>query len=230
MLKKNTNFRFLFFLFIIVVTILLSNKPHCHGEEYSATWDNVNFKIFNLNILGNHVEAVFSVSFGSKGEVLFSLEQVNAPSETKESSYSNDNIITTPNANLGTEKTYNLKLQYKPEMSTTAVVFILSDWFINDQSVFGVAFNAMDGFGDWKESLQETSSFSKIAMIASSGTDPAEIAIADSEKINQAVTLKMKPLVVLVNIFFDENCSLYKDCEERFQTYLKNIKNSLQVY
>ncbi len=226
MLKRSvTSSYFLFFVAISFFNITLS-----HGEEYSATYSGGNFKIFNLNVAGIHVEAVFSVSIGNEGEILFSLKQVNAPSGMKESSYGEDNVITIPTVNLGKEKTYCLKLQYKPEISTVMTVFVLSDWFVNEQSVFGVAFNATDGFGNWKENLQETSEFSKIAMIMSNGNNPTEIAIADSKKIDRATELGMKPLVVLSSIFFNENYSLYEDYEERFQTYIKKIKNKNVIW
>jgi hypothetical protein len=216
---------------MFIAVVIFFSGPRCYAEISALLVGNNNFKIFNLDVRGNHVEANFEVYFGNDGEILFSLVSTSFPVGNLTSFWNDEKkTITTPNANLGVEKTYSMKLEYEPLLNTERMTFKLVDWFLNDNSVFGVAFNAMDGFGNWKENLLETSKFSKIAMIQSTGNNPTEIATADSEKVDRAIELGMKPLLVLTNIFFDKNCSLYENYEKLFEKYIKNIKNITSIW
>ncbi|MCD6149667.1 hypothetical protein J7J13_02685 [bacterium] len=81
-------------------------------------------------------------------------------------------------------------------------LFQLTDWCHHGLDIFGLAHNVIDGFGDWRENLKETSQFSNLAMIASDGESVASIAFGDAQKIKKAAELGMKSLIVITNILF----------------------------
>ncbi|HHD92263.1 MAG TPA: hypothetical protein ENL06_01385 [Candidatus Portnoybacteria bacterium] len=108
-------------------------------------------------------------------------------------------------------------------------VFQLADWCQRGLEIFGPAFNAVDGFGDWRKNLEETSCFSNFAMIASDSDGVKEIATHDAEKIKEALSLGMnRTMVVITNVLFTadfnpdgslKNVRLRPDYKERIQRY-----------
>lgn len=221
--------------FLSVMALFLVAPCFGAEQDFSAAWipEAGVFRIFSLQVGSDNYGVDFTVSVGSNGEIYFSPACALAPSGTKYSSWDGETICT-PVANIGGASCW-MKLEIVPELSTNGLaIFKLSDWYVNGKPVFGSAFNAVDGFGDWKKNLETTSEFSNVAMISSSGATVAEIGTADSKKIDVAIAKGMRPMIVLSSILFyaefDESgrltgVHLYENYRERLQEYALYIRN-----
>jgi hypothetical protein len=221
------------FGWLLLLVFVFGGTSEASGERYSAAWlwRTSTLKIFSLKYqsthLGMDLQYFAEDPEGSGG--YYGLTSTFPPIGWKHSFWNaGANKLFVPEVDFGLAPSYWLEFTHCPQID--ASIFKLTDWCHNNLKFFGVAFNGFDGsFGDWRENLVQTAPFSNIAMVGTGEiiSDPAEIARSDSEKVNFAIGLGMKPLVVLSSLLFSaefengrlKSVVLKEDYRERLAIY-----------
>jgi len=219
-----------FSIVILLTMVAATGAKECNGNCAVLVSDN-NSATIHLNSLyagGNYYQANFRLAPNPPGEdgLFFELSDYGYSEQADDNCSAWDPETQTIHISslLIGETCYWADLFFRSDLE----LFQLVDWCHHGLDIFGSAFTAVDGFGDWKENLDKVSGFSNLAMVASDGNSVMEIALGDAQKIRATAAHGMKSLVVATNILFvadfDEsgvlkNIRLRDDCRQRLAEY-----------